>query len=113
MKTASHLFPEFSPADIQCMQPAMKIGLLATVNPHGLPHITLLSTLMASSPTRMCFGQFTEGLSKSYIQSNPKTGFLVMSLDRNLWRGKAIYTHTVQQTKVTSFCQLTVLIIFV
>jgi hypothetical protein len=40
-----------------------------------------------------CFGQFTEGLSKKYLLANPKTGFLIMGLDKNFWRGKATYTH--------------------
>jgi hypothetical protein len=83
----------FSADDIQNTQPAMKIGLLATVTPDGLPHVTLLSSLMACAPDKICFGQFTEGLSKKHILSNPKVGFLMMSLDKNLWRGKASYTH--------------------
>jgi hypothetical protein len=83
----------FSPEDILSTQPAMKIGLLATVTPAGLPHVTLISSLMACAPQQMAFGQFTEGLSKQHILNNPKTGFLVMSLDKNLWRGKATYTH--------------------
>jgi hypothetical protein len=74
----------------------MKIGLLATVTPEGLPHITLLSSLMACSPIELSFGQFTEGLSKKYLLNNPKTGFLIMDLDKNLWRGKANYTHSVK-----------------
>jgi len=72
----------------------MKIGLLATVNPDGLPHITLISTLKASSPTTMTWGQFTEGVSKEYIRQNPRTGFLIMSLDKEVWRGKAAFTST-------------------
>jgi uncharacterized pyridoxamine 5'-phosphate oxidase family protein len=84
----------FSPEDIQSTQPAMKIGLLATVNPAGLPHVTLISSLMACAPKQMAFGQFTEGLSKQHILNNPKTGFLIMSMDKNLWRGKATFTHT-------------------
>jgi len=84
----------FSAEDIQATQSAMKIGLLATVNPQGLPHITMLSSLMAYSPDGICFGQFTEGESKVNILTHPKAGFLVMSLDRNLWRGKADYTHS-------------------
>lgn len=87
-------YTTFSSSDIQDLQPAMKIGLLATVNPQGLPHITLISSLMASSPTQVVFGQFTEGLSKKHILDNPKTGFLVMSLDKKLWRGKAAFTHS-------------------
>lgn len=83
----------FSEADIQSTQPALKVGLLATVSPDGLPHVTLISSLMACGPTQLCFGQFTEGLSKQHLLTNPKTGFLIMGLDKNLWRGKATFTH--------------------
>jgi hypothetical protein len=87
----------FSPEDILSTQPAMKIGLLATVTPTGLPHVTLISSLMACAPQRMAFGQFTEGLSKQHILINPKTGFLIMSMDKNLWRGKATFTHSTRE----------------
>jgi len=93
----------FSEANIQATQPALKVGLLATVTPEGLPHITLLSSLMACSPTQLSFGQFTEGTSKKHILSNPKTGFLIMSLDKNLWRGKASFTHSTRQGKEYDF----------
>jgi hypothetical protein len=86
----------FSESDIQSTRPELKIGLLATVTPQGLPHITLLSSLMACAPAQLCFGQFTEGTSKQHILANPKTGFLIMSLDKNIWRGKATYTHSVK-----------------
>jgi hypothetical protein len=87
----------FSPQDILSTQPAMKIGLLATVTPTGLPHVTLISSLMACAPQKMAFGQFTEGLSKKYILNNPKTAFLIMSLEKNLWRGKATFTHSTRE----------------
>ncbi len=82
----------FSEEDIRSTQPAMKIGLVATVTPEGRPHVTLLSSLMACGPAELCFGQFTEGMSKKFILNNPKTGFLIMGLDKSLWRGKATYT---------------------
>ena len=88
---------EFSAADIDALSAEMKIGLLATTNDQGLPHLTLIASLRAITPTQMTFGQFVEGQSKSYIRHNPKVGFLVMTLDRNLWRGKATFTHTAQQ----------------
>jgi len=91
--TRNHL-TTFSEEDINSTRPEMKVGLLATVTPEGLPHVTMLSTVMACGPDQVCFGQFTEGMSKKHILENPKTGFLVMSLDRNLWRGKATYTHS-------------------
>jgi hypothetical protein len=87
----------FSEEDIQSTKPEMKIGLLATVTPNGLPHVTLISSLMACGPSKMCFGQFVEGTSKKHILGNPKVGFLIMSLDKNFWRGKASYTHSVKE----------------
>lgn len=96
-KEQSACTTEFSPADIEALEPMMKVGLLATVNPQGLPHLTLISSLRANTPTQMIWGQFTEGLSKKYIRGNPKAGFLVMTLERELWRGKATFTHTAQQ----------------
>ena len=89
----------FSAEDIQSLLPAMKIGLLATLNPQGLPHITLLTSIIASGPRQLAFGQFIEGQSKRHILTQPKAGFLVMSLDRRLWRGKAAYTHSARAGK--------------
>jgi hypothetical protein len=94
MTTQTTTLNTFSGQDIESFKPEMKIGLLATVNPEGLPHLTLISTIQASSPTEVFWGQFSEGQSKVNIRSNPKTGFLIMTLDRNLWRGKANFTRT-------------------
>jgi hypothetical protein len=71
----------------------MKIGIMATITPDGLPHVTLLSSLMACDSKKLCFGQFTEGMSKKHILDNPKVGFLIMSMNKELWSGKATYTH--------------------
>jgi hypothetical protein len=87
---------EFSDSDIAGLAPAMKIGLLATVNTEGLPHVTLLSSLRAASATTLTFGQFTEGVSKRFIKGDPRAAFLVMSLQKELWRGTARFTHTAQ-----------------
>jgi hypothetical protein len=86
----------FSDNDMGELEPAMKIGILGTVDPDGLPHLTMISSLKASAPGQMCFGQFTEGRSKEHIRQNPKTGWLIMTLDRSLWRGRANFTHTAQ-----------------
>jgi hypothetical protein len=87
MKMKQH----FSTEDIKAFEPESKIGLLATQNEQGLPHLTLITTMQANSPTELVWGQFTGGVSKKNILSNPKTGFLIMTLDKNLWRGKAIW----------------------
>jgi hypothetical protein len=94
MKNQRAVHKSFSESDIKSFEPEMKVGLLVTKNEEGLPHITLLSTLRASSPTQVVFGQFSEGLSKINIRKNPKAGFLILTLDRNTWRGKANFTHT-------------------
>jgi len=83
----------FSESDLKSFEPELKIGLLATVNADGLPHLTLISTLQAGSPTQMFWGQFAEGLSKEHIRRNPKAGWLILTLDKNVWRGKATFTH--------------------
>jgi hypothetical protein len=81
----------------------MKVGLLATVSFDGLPHVTLISSLMACGPAKLCFGQFTEGMSKKHLFNNPKVGFLVMSLDKNVWRGKATFTHCTKEGREYDF----------
>lgn len=85
-------FHSFSQEEIQALSVPMKLGLLATVNSQGLPHLTLLSTLQPFAPDKMSWGQFVEGLSKDFIRRNPKTGFMIMTLDKTTWRGKAHFT---------------------
>lgn len=88
------MLSEFGEEDIKAHEPEMKVGLLATVNSAGQPHITLISTLRANTPTQLIWGQFAEGMSKDNIFQNPKAGWLVLTLDKNIWRGKANFTHT-------------------
>ena len=92
----SSLYPRnsFSEQEIKDLSAAMKVGILGTVNPQGLPHLTLITTLMASSPQVVVWGQFMEGSSKKHVLTNPKTGFMVMGLDKNFWRGFADYSHS-------------------
>lgn len=66
-----------------------KIGLLATVDPEGRAHLSLITSILPKSESELMFGQFCEGRSKKHVLSNPKTAFLVMSIDRDLWRGQA------------------------
>jgi len=85
---------QFSQEDIKAFEPENKIGLLATQNEQGLPHLTLITTMQAQNASYLVWGQFTEGSSKKNILKNPKTGFLIMTLDKSLWRGKAIWEHS-------------------
>jgi len=87
----------FNKEEIQLFEAENKVGLLATVNSEGLPHITLITTIQAKNEQTLCWGQFSEGQSKENIQKNSKTGFLIMSLDKNVWMGKTDWTHFVEE----------------
>lgn len=88
---------ELSAQDIKAFEPEAKIGLLATVNHMGQPHISLITSLRARHPGQLTWGQFCEGESKNHVQHNPRTAFLVMNLQRMVWRGKATWTHSATQ----------------
>ena len=96
-------FDKFSPQDVQDLLPAMKVGIMGTVTSEGLPHLTLITTMMASDDKTVVWGQFMEGLSKENVKRNPKTGFLIMSLAKDFWRGKANYTHAAKSGKDYDF----------
>ena len=83
---------ELSREDIRAFEPSAKIGLVATLDPQGLPHVSLITSLQARSPSELMFGQFSEGRSKAHVKADPRVGFLVMNLDKELWRGKARWT---------------------
>ena len=83
---------EFTTSDMAAFEPEAKVGLLATVDDNGLPHITLITTLRARAADRLTWGQFSEGRSKINVRQNPKTGFLVLTMDKRLWRGTARWT---------------------
>ena len=74
---------------IERFQSTYKVGLLATIDDEGAPHLTMLSSLQANSPQQLIMGQFTEGLSKEHIKKRPDIGFLIMTLDKRVWTGTA------------------------
>ncbi len=103
METKLMPFEQFSDEDIRDLAPAMKVGVMGTVTPEGLPHLTLITTLMASDAKTVVWGQFMEGMSKKHVLKNPKVGFMIMSLEKDVWRGKANYTHAAKSGKDYDF----------
>lgn len=79
------------PEAIKLLQTDNKIGLIAVRDGEGYPHITMISTLTAKDEKQLLFGQFCEGISKQFIRQNPQTGFLVMGMEKEVWRGKAVW----------------------
>ncbi len=86
----------FQNEDMKKFEAEAKVALLATLSEHRQPHITFLSSLQAKTTNTLMFGQFSEGLSKRHVRLHPNTGFLIMTLERELWRGKARWTHEVK-----------------
>lgn len=74
-----------------------KLGLIATISPEGLPHITLMTSLEARDPMHLMFGQFSSGLSKDNLLVNPLMAFVVVTLDRRTLSGHGRYTHSVRE----------------
>ncbi len=87
----------FDESDIAAFEPAEKVALVATINDSGEPHVSLLTTLSALGEREMTIGEFSRGLSKAFMRERPKVGFLAMSLDRRLWRGRAIWKRSAKE----------------
>jgi hypothetical protein len=84
----------FTPYDIETLAPLEKLGLFATVNPEGLPHITFINSLMPAKENGLTLGQFIVGNSKWFMQKNPKISFFMLSThEKKMWTGKAVWTH--------------------
>lgn len=77
--------------DIPVMSSDSKIGLVATIDEQGAPHISFLSSLQPLGTDRLTVGQFCEGLSKKHMLKRNKIGFLIFSPDMEIWRGRALY----------------------
>lgn len=64
-----------------------KVGLVATIDECGDPHITIMSTIMAGDENTILVGQFSQGFCKKNMMERKKTGFAIMSLKLNFWFG--------------------------
>jgi hypothetical protein len=89
---AEPVIDHFEREDLKFFEPDGKVGILATLDPDGLPHLTLVTAMQARDERHLIFGQFCEGRGKRYAEERKKVGFLFMTLDRRLWRGTALWT---------------------
>nr|MDO8110958.1 pyridoxamine 5'-phosphate oxidase family protein [Candidatus Sigynarchaeota archaeon] len=60
--------------------PTVMVKLLATIDPDGYPHITLIVSNQAVSKDFIKWGQFTVGMSKRNVAANPKQGAYYMTI---------------------------------
>ena len=78
---------------IDLMRPDSKLGILATTDGEGYPHLSFISSIQALGDDRINFGQFCTGLSKDHVKQRPDVAFLVVSPDMRWLRGNARYDH--------------------
>lgn len=86
-------------ASIQMMDCDSKVGVLATEDESGYPHLSFISSIQALGDSALTFGQFSAGLSKRFIMDRPRVGFLVLSADKKYLSGNATFTHSANTGK--------------
>jgi len=81
---------------IKFTQPEVMVKLISTIDPRNWPHITLISSNRAISEDQIVWGEFSKGLSKEYVQKNPKQGLFYMTAETpfKFIQVKADFTHT-------------------
>ena len=92
MKSLS--FDRIDELAIEMMDCDSKVGVLATQDESGYPHLSFISSIQALNERALTFGQFSAGLSKQFIVDRPRVGFLVLSADKKYLSGRAVYTHS-------------------
>ena len=92
-------FSTIDPASIKMMDCDSKVGVLATEDERGYPHLSFISSIQALNEQALTFGQFSAGLSKRLILDHPRVGFLVLSADKRYLSGNATYTHSANTGK--------------
>ncbi len=96
-KNVARWSSELSEKAMEFTQPEIMMKLIATVDPRGWPHITIITGNRAISKEEIVWGQFSQGLSKKYVEElNPKIGFIYMSADMpfQILQVKADFTHS-------------------
>ena len=79
---------KISEEEYKIFEKSEKLGVVATIDDVGDPHLTLLTTIMAKGDSEMVVGEFTKGLSKRFMKERNKCGFAIMGLDMCYWTGK-------------------------
>jgi len=95
----SNWMNELSQEAYEHTQIPMMVKLLATTDEKGWPHLTFIAANRAKSNKQIVWAQFLHGKSKEFIQTNPKHGYLFMSINMpfKMLQIKANFTHTLNQ----------------
>lgn len=96
-KNVARWSSELSEKAIKFTQPDIMMKMIATVDPRGWPHVTVITSNRAIKKDELVWGQFTDGLSKKYVEEiNPKQGVLFMSAEMpfSILQIKMKFTHS-------------------
>lgn len=87
---------ELSEEIVKFTQPEIMVKLISTVDPRNWPHITMISSNRAITKYQIVWGEFSKGLSKKYVEQNPKQGLFYMTAEApfNFIQIKADFSHT-------------------
>jgi len=72
---------QLSDKAVEFTSPEIMLKLVSTVDERGWPHITMISSNIATNNNEIVWGAFTEGTSKKNIMNNPKQGIFYMTAD--------------------------------
>ena len=89
------LYETIDEQSAEMMATDSKIGVLATLDDEGYPHLTFLSSIQGYGERALTWGKFANGLSKRFIEERPEAGFLVLDASKRFLSGNARYTHSV------------------
>ena len=92
----AHWSSKISDEIINFTQPEVMVKLISTIDPRNWPHLTLISSNRVISGKRIVWGEFSKGLSKEYVQKNPKQGLFYMTAETpfKFIQVKADFSHT-------------------
>lgn len=80
-KNALEWSSKLSDEAIEFTKPEVMLKLVSTIDERGWPHLTLISSNIATSYDEIVWGAFTEGTSKENVKEIPKQGIFYMTAD--------------------------------
>ena len=81
----------FLSSDVEELQRKTKIGIVASISRGGFPHISLVPSVKVNSQRIMTVQGLHPSLANDHLQTHQKMGFLILTTDKYMWRGKALY----------------------
>ncbi|WP_457559092.1 hypothetical protein [Candidatus Harpocratesius sp.] len=74
-------FPQLDDKDIKFTHTEIMAKFVASIDTNGYPHLSFITSNKAISPNIVKWGEFTKGMSKTNVLTNPKQGFLYMTAE--------------------------------